>query len=92
MQLTKSEKQKIKVIGKNNNLKLIILHGSYAMDKEKPGSDLDIGVLGKKFLDFTAVGNIYDDLSEVFGDGYDRELDLKSLHRIDPLFRYQVAK
>jgi predicted nucleotidyltransferase len=68
------------------------LHGSYAIDMVKTGSDLDIGVLGKKLLDFKTVSSIYSDLSEIFGDNKNRELDLKSLHKIDPLFRYQVAK
>jgi len=92
MKLTQLQKQKIIKIGKRYNLKLIILHGSYATDKARQESDLDIGVLGKKLLDFKTVSSIYSDLSEIFGDNKGRELDLKSLHKIDPLFRYQVAK
>lgn len=92
MKLTQLQKQKIIKIGKRYNLKLIILHGSYATDKARPESDLDIGVLGKKLLDFKTVSSIYYDLSEIFGDNKGRELDLKSLHKIDPLFCYQVAK
>jgi len=92
MILTEVEKQKIIETGKKYNLKLIIFHGSYATDKARPGSDLDIGILGKKPLDFKTVGNIYSDLEEIFGNNDARELDVKSLHKIDPLFRYQVAK
>jgi len=32
------------------------------------------------------------DLAEIFGDNPRRELDIKSLHKADPLFCYQVAK
>ena len=92
MKLTELEKQKIKKIGKKYNLKLILQHGSYATGKISHNSDLDIAVLGKKSIDFKTLLKIYSDLSEVFGDNPERELDFKSLHKIDPLFRYQVAK
>ena len=92
MILTEAEKQKTIKIGKKYNLKLIIFHGSYVTGKARPDSDLDIGILGNKPLDFKAVGNIHSDLEEIFGNNYVRELDVKSLHKIDPLFRYQVAK
>ncbi|MCD4670645.1 MAG: nucleotidyltransferase domain-containing protein, partial [Actinomycetia bacterium] len=36
--------------------------------------------------------NIYSDLADIFGDYFDRELDIKSLHKVDPLFCYQVAR
>ena len=92
MILTEAEKQKTIKIGKKYNLKLIIFHGSYVTGKARPDSDLDIGILGNKPLDFKAVGNIHSDLEEIFGNNYVRELDVKSLHKIDLLFRYQVAK
>jgi len=92
MKLTEVEKQKIKHIGKKYNLKLIIFHGSYATGRIKRDSDLDIGILGKKPLDYETVGKIYLDLEEIFGNNDSRELDVKSLHKIDPLFRYHVAK
>jgi len=92
MILTEAEKQKTIKIGKKYNLKLIIFHGSYVTGKDRPNSDLDIGILGNKPLDFKAVGNIHSDLEEIFGNDYVRELDVKPLHKIDPLFRYQVAK
>ncbi len=92
MKLTESQEQKIIKVGKKYNLKLIILHGSYATNKANPESDLDIGILGKKLLDFKTISSIYSCLSEIFGDYKNAELDMKSLHKIDPLFRYQVAK
>jgi len=92
MKLTELEKQKIIKIGKKYNLKLILLHGSYVTGKVRYNSDLDIAVLGKKSIDFKTLLKIYSDLSGVFGNNPERELDFKSLHKIDPLFCYQVAK
>lgn len=92
MNLTKEQKRKIEEIGKKFNLKLILLHGSFASGKNKFGSDLDIAVLGKKSIEFKELLKIHGDLANVFGDNQNRELDLKSLHKTDPLFYYQVAR
>jgi len=92
MKLTKEQKQKIKKIGEKYQLKLILLHGSYAKNTAHKGSDLDIAVLGKKPIDFQILLELHGDLASVFGDNKERELDLKSLHQVDPLFCYQVAK
>ncbi|KUK99380.1 MAG: hypothetical protein XE08_0075 [Parcubacteria bacterium 32_520] len=35
---------------------------------------------------------IQETLADVFGDNQQRELDLKSLHGIDPFFRFQIMK
>ena len=92
MKFTKQEKQKINKVGRKYNLKLILLHGSYATDKAKPGSDLDIAFLGKNPIDFKTLSRIYLDIEDIFGDNFNRELDIKSLHKVDPLFCYQVSK
>jgi uncharacterized protein len=92
MRLTDTQRHRIKMIGKKYGLKLIILHGSYATGRARPGSDLDIGILGREPLDDETILNIFSDVERVFGNNNERELDIKSLHRIDPLFRYHVAK
>lgn len=92
MEITKDQKKKIKAVGKKHDLKLVILHGSYARNKAHPGSDLDLAVLGKKPIKFEKLLKIHSDLARVLGDNQERELDLKSLHGVDPLFAYQVAK
>ncbi len=92
MHLTEEQKIKIKNIGKKYNLKLILLHGSYAKDRQKPGSDLDIAYLGSRSDDLDMYLDIYSELEDIFGCSSKRELDVKSLHKIDPLFCYQVAK
>lgn len=92
MELTKKQKQKIKKIGEDFNLKLIILHGSYAKKTPRKESDLDIAFLTEKPIDFETELKLYSALSDIFGDNQARELDIKSLHGVDPFFRYQVMK
>lgn len=92
MRLTKSQKQKIQKIGEKHQLKLVLLHGSYAKDSAHKGSDLDIAVLGQKPIDFHALLELHGDLAKIFGNNQNRELDLKSLQQADPLFCYQVVK
>ncbi len=92
MELTAKQKRKIKEIGKKFNLKLMILHGSYAKGNYREESDLDIAVLGQAPIAFGELLEIQETLADVFGDNQQRELDLKSLHGIDPFFRFQIMK
>jgi len=92
MHLTQEQQQKVEEVGRKYRLKFILLHGSYATNKMKKGSDLDIALLGEKRIEFEELLALYSDLEEIFGDDPQRELDIKSLHKADPLFCYQVAK
>ena len=92
MKLIKEQKEKIQKVGEKYQLKLILLHGSYAKNTVHKGSDLDIAVLGKKPIDFQVLLELHGDLAKIFGDNQKRELDLKSLQQADPLFCYQVTK
>ncbi|MEK7166997.1 MAG: nucleotidyltransferase domain-containing protein [Patescibacteria group bacterium] len=82
----------IQKIGDKYNLKLILIHGSYAKNKQRIGSDLDIAILGKQSIDWKIFNNIFNDLENIFGNKEERELDLKTLENVDPLFLYQVMK
>ena len=92
MHLTQEQQHKIEEVGRKYRLKFILIHGSYATGRTRTGSDLDIALLGEKPIEFEQLLTIYGDLAEIFGDNPQRELDVKSLHRADPLFCYQVAK
>jgi len=92
MHLTQEQQQKVEEVGRKFRLKFILLHGSYATNKMKTGSDLDIALLGEKRIEFEELLALYSDLEEIFGGDPQRELDIKSLHKADPLFCYQVAK
>jgi predicted nucleotidyltransferase len=69
-----------------------LVHGSYTKEKRRIGSDLDIAILGKQPIDWETFSNIFSDLEDVFGNNEERELDLKTLENVDPLFLYQVMK
>lgn len=80
------------MIGKRYSLKLMILHGSYAIGKEHQESDIDIAVVGYKKIDFKKFLELYGELAEILGDNKGRELDLKTLQGVDPFFRYMVVR
>jgi len=76
-------------IAKKRDLKMVILYGSLAKGKTKPDSDVDIAVLGNNLLTMDNIIEIIDDFSAELAIN---DIDVKSLHRVDPLFRYQVTK
>lgn len=90
--LTNIQKQVLKKVGHYHNLRFIILHGSRARNSPRKGSDLDIAILGKNLITFDETLEIHDELGRVLGDNKERELDLKTLHKVDPLFRFEVVK
>lgn len=92
IKITPRQQKQINQIGKNYNLKLVVIHGSYAKDRAHSGSDLDIAVLGKIKLDFDDIIKLITEFGDVFDDSREREMDLKSLHNADPLFCWQVMK
>lgn len=92
MIITAKQKKKIEEIGEKHNLKLILLYGSYVNGKNQKESDLDVAVLGNNPVTFEQLLSIHSDMAEVFGNNRERELDINTLHRIDLLFRYQIAQ
>jgi len=92
MELTKKQKTKIDDIGKKYNLKLLLLHGSYATGKQNKGSDIDIAYLCKGPAGPDIYLDIYSELEEVFSSYPVSEMDIKPMRKLDPLFCYQIAK
>lgn len=92
IELNQKQKEELKKIAEKYGLKFVIVHGSYATGKIRKGSDLDIAILGKQELEFSVILEIHGKLANIFGDNRERELDLKELHRADPLFRYYVIR
>lgn len=92
MRITSEQNKKLQEIGGKYEIRFIILHGSYAKNNPRRGSDLDIAILGRRPIDFDTQLEIFGELEGVFGNSKERELDLKTLHGIDPLFRYEVVK
>lgn len=86
------DKIKLKDAAQKYRLRFVILHGSFATGKIHDKSDLDIAVLGKQPIDFQKELNLYVDMAKIFGDSSKRELDFKTLNRVDPFFRYEVIQ
>ena len=91
VQLTNQQKQKIEKTGKDFDLKLLLIYGSYAKGNQRKDSDLDIAFLGNVPVDFDGYFRLHSDLADIFGD-MARDLDVVDIYKKDPLFLYQVAK
>ena len=92
MELAKEQQEKLKEIGRRHDLRFIILHGSYATETPREGSDLDIAGLGDEKIGFDKILELHGEFAGVFGEDPERELDFKTLHGVDPLFRYHVTR
>ncbi len=82
-------KPEIEKLAKEHNLSLVLLYGSQTKGNIHTDSDIDIAVLGVKPIstdDIIALSNGFAQIFEV------NEIDVKSLHMIDALFRYQVMQ
>jgi len=90
--ITKEQKRKIEKVGRKYNLKMVLLYGSCATGKKKAGSDLDIAVLGQEPIEMNKLLEIHNDIADIFGDSRQQELDLKSLHDVNPFFRFEVMR
>ncbi|MFA4890654.1 MAG: nucleotidyltransferase domain-containing protein [Candidatus Paceibacterota bacterium] len=82
-------KKKISEIAKKYEFLLVMLYGSHAKGMAKKESDVDIAVLGKKQFSFDQLIDLNNEFAEIFETN---EIDVKSLHNTDPLFRYQVMR
>lgn len=90
--LAESQKKTLEKIAEKHRLRFIILHGSYAKGTPRPDSDLDIAILGERKPSFDEFLAIYGELGDAFGDTRERELDVKTLHGVDPLFRHLAVR
>jgi len=80
-------KPKIDHIARKYNLSLVILYGSQASGRAYKESDIDIAVLGVSPISFENLIDLNNEFAEIFKV---KEIDVKSLHNTNPLFRYQV--
>ena len=87
--IDKQLKPKISNIAGEYGLILVILYGSHATGKERKESDIDIAVLGKEPIKFDALIDLNNEFAEIFET---KNIDVKSLHFTDPLFRYEAAR
>nr|CAJ70876.1 hypothetical protein kustb0131 [Candidatus Kuenenia stuttgartiensis] len=80
-------KPEIDHIARKYNLLLVILYGSHASGRTCKESDIDIAVLGTRPITFENLIDLNNEFAEIFKV---KEIDVKSLHNTNSLFRYQV--
>ena len=88
--VTEEQKKSLGNILLDYNLKLILLHGSYAKGTAHSDSDLDIAVLGRSTIDSKNLFAMYERFHDAFPD-FSGDIDLKALQKVDPLFMYLVS-
>ncbi|MBI2443710.1 MAG: nucleotidyltransferase domain-containing protein [Candidatus Magasanikbacteria bacterium] len=91
----KFDAKKLSRVARQNDLKFVILHGSYAAGKTRPDSDVDIAVLAHQKLPFDKYMSLQGKLGEIFEDYQnhpERDLDLKDAYGVDPFFRYEIVR
>jgi predicted nucleotidyltransferase len=85
-----TQKEGIKELAKEFNLKLVLLFGSQSSSKTHKESDIDFAVLPEKGLTFEQEISLNTKLSGLFGDA--KIIDLINLRKVNPLLRYEIAK
>ena len=80
-------KPEIDHIARKYNLLLVILYGSQASGEVRKESDIDIAVLGARPIPLEQLIDLNNEFAEIFKV---KEIDVKSLHNTNSLFRYQV--
>lgn len=84
------KKMEIQKIAERHSLSLVVLYGSYAKNLAKKDSDVDIAVYRNgKTIPFDELVDLNNEFADIFKS---MEIDVKSLHNTNPLFRYQVMR
>lgn len=88
--LTQYQKQFASILNKNKHVMVVYLFGSYAKNRERKDSDLDIVVVLETLSDFD-YSSMYSKISSFFPD---KNLDLRVIipKETSPLFLFQVVK
>ena len=84
----KVDKEKIAEVAKSHNLKLLVLFGSQATGQTHPKSDVDIGYLADRTIDYRENYDISIKLARIFNNP---EVELVNLKNVSPEFKKQVA-
>lgn len=78
---------RIKKSARQYSLRLVVLYGSYGRNRQNENSDIDIAVLGEKVISFDTLSRLNNEFAQIFKV---KNIDVKSLHDTNPLFRYEV--
>ena len=87
MRINQKQKNSLKEVALNFQLKLIILFGSYASGDNRLDSDLDIAVLANKSLSFKQELKLIGKISQIFG----KNVDLSLINKANPLLLNEIS-
>ena len=88
--VTNQQKQLLSQIGDQHKLDLIVLYGSTArQDSITVGSDIDLAIFRRKGIPADEYLELISQIQSVFSG---KEVDVKTLHQITPLFRFEVMR
>ena len=73
---------------KRKEILLGFLFGSFANDRMRASSDVDIGILFKAIPDIEAINDLTEELSSIF----QRRVDLSILNHASPVLKMQILK
>ena len=86
--MSKVDKEKIADIAKRHNLTLLVLFGSQATGHTHKQSDVDVGYLADRDIDYREKYDISLELARIFKNP---EVELVNLNNVSPEFKKQVA-
>lgn len=78
-----------KVIIEKYNIELLIVFGSYAQDKNQPGSDLDLAFKSSHSLNQSREVELLNELSNFYQRG---DIDLVNINKAEPVLKVEIAK
>ncbi|MFA6552541.1 MAG: nucleotidyltransferase domain-containing protein [Candidatus Paceibacterota bacterium] len=86
--MTEEQKKQIAEIAKNHKLALLALFGSYATGYTHKRSDVDVGFISEREIDFRENYEICEKLAPIF---HNHDIDFVNLNNISPDIKKQVA-
>lgn len=89
MKVTAEIKQRVAELAKEYDLTMLIVFGSQASGKTHKESDVDVGYLSGKALDFMEQARLNTELMEIFSNDH---IDLVNLRHASPLLLKQATK
>ena len=86
--MSEVDKEKIANIAKRHNLALLVLFGSQATGYTHKKSDVDIGYISRKDIDYRKNYDISLELARIFKNP---EVEVVNLDNVSPVFKKEVA-
>ncbi len=88
MRISPKQKREVARIARKHDLKLVVLFGSFATGENRPESDMDIAVLGKRDVSFEVSVDLINDFMKVFHEN----VDLSVINKANPLLLQQISQ